>query len=65
MDTLLHTIDIMSSKIVQEELQMADIVIRPDFEGRAIKFKDFDFCFKAGQTATKDQIELLQSELKL
>jgi len=64
MDTLLHTIDIMSSKIVQEELQMADIVIRPDFEGRAIKFKDFDFCFKAGQTA-KDQIELLQSELKL
>ena len=46
MNTPLHTIDIMSSKIVQEELQMADIVIRLDFEGRAIKFKDFVFVLK-------------------
>ena len=64
MESLMNTIDIMSSKLVREELQMADIVIRPDFEEKAIKFKDFDFAYAAGNHAATGMIEQIKMQLQ-
>lgn len=65
MDSLMNTIDIMSAKIVRDELQLADVVIRPDFEGRSIKFKDFDFCMNAGMAASKEVMEMMKQKIGL
>lgn len=37
--SILNTIDIMSNKIVQEELQMADIVLKPEMDIQDMTFK--------------------------
>ena len=63
--SLLNTIDIMSAKIVKEELQMADIVIRPQLDHIQNGFKDFKQYIEAGERKTGDCIEHIRRQYHL
>lgn len=63
-DSLLNTIDIMSAKMVREELQIADVILRPDLGLNQISFKDHKFCIDAGERIMKSSIEQLQQAIK-
>ncbi|NIK77784.1 putative acylesterase/phospholipase RssA/CRP-like cAMP-binding protein [Paenibacillus castaneae] len=62
-DSLLNTIDIMSAKMVKEELQLADIVLRPDLGHNQISFKDSQICIAAGEAVTRDAIMRIKKKL--
>ncbi len=57
--SLMNTIDMMSAKIVREELQLADIVLRPDLGQQAIGFKDMRRCIAAGEEAARGALKKL------
>jgi len=62
-DSLLNTIDIMSAKMVKEELQLADIVLRPDLGFNQIGFKDAAMCIAAGETVTREALARLHEKI--
>lgn len=62
-DSLLNTIDMMSAKMVKEELQLADVVLRPDLGYNQIGFKDLQFCLDAGEVVTRDAISQIQKKI--
>lgn len=59
-DSLMNTIDMMSAKMVKEELQLADVILRPDLGLNQISFKDAKFCIEAGEVVTKEAIARIQ-----
>lgn len=63
-DSLLNTIDMMSAKIVKEELQLADVILRPDLGANQISFKDTPFCVEAGVTITRAHIEKIKQKIE-
>jgi len=60
--SLLNTIDMMSTKIVTEELQLADIVIRPDLDHIVTGFKDLQPYMDAGKAAAKIHVQSIQHQ---
>lgn len=62
-DALLNTIDLMSAKLIKEELQIADIILRPELGYKPITFKDFSLCINAGQKVTKDALSQIKQQL--
>ncbi|URN96594.1 MAG: patatin-like phospholipase family protein [Candidatus Pristimantibacillus lignocellulolyticus] len=63
--SLLNTIDIMSAKLVKEELQMADVVIRPELDNIQNGFKDFKQYIHAGEQVTREHASLIQQQMLL
>lgn len=63
--SLLNTIDIMSAKIVKEELQLADIIIRPELDHIVNGFKDFQSYIKAGELAALQHLSTIQEQYRL
>ncbi|WEK54457.1 MAG: patatin-like phospholipase family protein [Candidatus Cohnella colombiensis] len=59
-DSLSNTIDMMSAKMVKEELQLADVILRPELGFNQISFKDAPFCIAAGEAVTRDAIERIR-----
>jgi len=51
--SILNTIDIMSDKIVQEELQMADIVLKPEMDIQDLTFKSSAAFIERGVQASR------------
>lgn len=62
-DSLMNTIDMMSAKMVKEELQLADVVLRPDLGYYQISFKDSAFCIAAGEAITREEIIRIKQKL--
>lgn len=62
-DSLMNTIDMMSAKMVKEELQLADIVLRPDLGFNQIGFKDSKICIAAGEAVTREAIIRIKKKL--
>lgn len=62
-DSLMNTIDMMSAKMVREELQLADIILRPDLGFQQIGFKDMNFCISAGEQVTRQSVEQIRQLL--
>ncbi|RXZ79347.1 hypothetical protein EBB07_23100 [Paenibacillaceae bacterium] len=62
-DSLMNTIDIMSAKMVKDELQLADITLRPDLGLNQISFKDSEFCIDAGEAVTQEALESIKRKL--
>lgn len=63
-DSLLNTIDIMSAKLVKEELQIADVVLRPDLGFNQITFKDYLFSIEAGKKVTNSALEQINARIE-
>lgn len=64
-DSLMNTIDMMSAKMVKEELQLADVILRPDLGLNQIGFKDAEVCIGAGEIVTRESIALIKHKLTL
>lgn len=64
-DSLLNTIDMMSAKMVREELQLADVILRPDLGFNQISFKDTPFCMDAGIAITRENLHKIQQKITM
>ncbi|WP_313892441.1 patatin-like phospholipase family protein [Psychrobacillus sp.] len=62
-DSLMNTIDMMSAKMVKEELQLADVVLKPDLGFNQISFKDAKVCIAAGEVVTREAIRRIHSKI--
>ena len=62
-DSLMNTIDIMSAKLVNEELQLADVVLRPELGFSQVSFKDQEGYITAGEKITQSSIEQIRSKI--
>ena len=61
--SILNTIDIMSDKIVQEELQMADVVLRPQLEIQEFTFKESAAFIQRGVETTRDALSSIRAAI--
>lgn len=66
--TILNTIDVMSERIIQDELQLADFVLTPWLETNQLNFKESATYIQRGLEVTneiildiKKRIEALES----
>ncbi|WP_438350494.1 patatin-like phospholipase family protein [Paenibacillus sp. FA6] len=64
-DSLMNTIDMMSAKMVKEELQLADVVLRPDLGFNQISFNDSKICIAAGEVVTREAMIRIKNKLNL
>lgn len=62
-DSLLHTIDMMSAKMVKEELQLADVILRPNLGIQQISFQDTLFCVEAGAKITRENLHKIKQKV--
>lgn len=62
-DSLLNTIDIMSAKLVKEELQLADVVLRPELGFNQISFRDAANYVAAGEVVTREAIARIRQKM--
>ncbi|BBI34189.1 patatin-like phospholipase family protein [Cohnella abietis] len=62
-DSLMNTIDMMSSRIVKEELQLADVILRPDLGYNQLSFKDSAICIAAGEAITREAVSRIKQKL--
>lgn len=61
--SILNTIDIMSAKIVKEELQLADVILRPELGYNQIGFKDAPLNILAGEKVTREAIAAIRGKV--
>jgi predicted acylesterase/phospholipase RssA/CRP-like cAMP-binding protein len=62
--TILNTIDIMSKRMIQEELQLADVVINPWLETSAMSFKESANCIQAGEKVARESLSAIQQKIE-
>lgn len=62
--SILNTIEIMSKKIVTEELQLADIVLNPKFETLQVSFKASAEYIAAGEQAARASLDDLRRKIE-
>ncbi|GIQ67329.1 hypothetical protein XYCOK13_01530 [Xylanibacillus composti] len=60
--SILHTIEIMSEKIVQEELQLADVVLQPKLESQ-LSFKASPVYIREGEKAARPAVALIRKKV--
>jgi predicted acylesterase/phospholipase RssA/CRP-like cAMP-binding protein len=61
--SILNTIEIMSKKIVTDELQLADVVVRPAITANQVSFKASTYNIEMGEKATKEALELIHRKI--
>jgi predicted acylesterase/phospholipase RssA len=61
---ILNTIEIMSQKIILEEAQMADVVIKPEITTNQVSFKLSSYNIAAGEKAAREALALIHSKLQ-
>lgn len=61
--TILNTIDIMSKRMIQDELQLADVVINPWMEHGAVSFKDSASSIRAGEKGAREALTAIQQKI--
>ncbi len=61
--SILNTIEIMSEKIRQEELQLADVVLHPDFGINPLSFKASPSLIQMGEKAAREAIASIKRKI--
>jgi len=61
--SILNTIEIMSEKIRQEELQLADVVLHPDLGVNALSFKASPSLIQLGEKATREAVATIKKKI--
>jgi len=61
--TILNTIEIMSQKMIAEEVQMADVVLRPNVTANSVSFKLSTQNIEMGEQAAREAIALIKSKI--
>ena len=62
--TILNTIDIMSRRMIQDEMQLADVVINPCLESGSISFKESAATIAAGEKAARASLAAIIHKLE-
>lgn len=60
---ILNTIEIMSQKMVSEEVQMADVVLKPQITTNQISFKLSAYNIAMGEKAAQEALAMIRSKL--
>ncbi|WP_214626980.1 patatin-like phospholipase family protein [Paenibacillus agaridevorans] len=60
---ILNTIEIMSRKIISEEAQIADVVLRPEITTNQVSFKLSNHNMAMGEKAAREALTLIRSKL--
>lgn len=61
---ILNTIDIMSKRMIQDEMQLADFVLNPEFGTSAMSFKESAICIQAGEKAARESLAAIARRLE-
>ncbi|MBD2843631.1 patatin-like phospholipase family protein [Paenibacillus sp. IB182496] len=61
--SILNTIDIMSEKIVSEELQLADVVLRPQLDTNQMTFKASTLLIQKGELAACEAVAAIRNKM--
>ena len=61
---ILNTIDIMSKRMIQDELQLADFVLNPQFGTSAMSFKESAVSIQAGEQAALESLAAIERRLE-
>jgi predicted acylesterase/phospholipase RssA len=61
--SILNTIEIMSDKIVQEELQLADVVLNPHIDVNRITFKASPAFIQKGEEVTREALKAIKRRI--
>jgi Predicted esterase of the alpha-beta hydrolase superfamily len=62
--TILNTIDIMSKRMIQDELQLADFVLNPRLEYGKTTFKMSSFSIQAGEKAAREFLPAIKQKIQ-
>lgn len=60
---ILNTIEIMSQKIISEEVQLADVVLKPEITTNQVSFKLSSHNTAMGEKAAREALALIKSKL--
>lgn len=63
--TILNTIDIMSERIIQDELQLADFVLSPGLETNQLTFKESTSYIKKGEEVTREVVSFIKNRIEV
>ena len=63
--SILQTIDMMSKKIVTDELQLADLVLRPEIPPDKVSFKHSAYNIAMGEKAANEAMDAIRRKLLL
>lgn len=61
--SIMNTIEIMSKKIVADELQLADFVLKPAITANQVSFKASTYNIEAGEKAAKEVLAFIQRKI--
>ncbi|MBD2866464.1 patatin-like phospholipase family protein [Paenibacillus oceani] len=62
--TILNTMDIMSKRMIQDELQLADVVLSPRLKNNQITFKASASYIQAGEYVTRESLEAIKQKME-
>ncbi len=62
--SIMNTIELMSKKIVEDELQLADIVLKPDISVNQVSFKLSPFNIAMGEQAAREAIPSIKRKIE-
>lgn len=62
--SILNTIDIMSEKIVREEIQLADVVLKPHQGSNQLTFKASPSLIRMGEKAAREAVASIQAKIE-
>ncbi|XID90420.1 patatin-like phospholipase family protein [Paenibacillaceae bacterium WGS1546] len=62
--TILNTIDIMSKRMIQDELQLADIVLNPWIEPSSKSFKESSSSIQVGEKVARESLAAIKHKIE-
>lgn len=62
--TILNTMDIMSKRMIQDELQLADVVLTPQLKYNQLTFKASSSYIQAGEQVTRESLAAIQEKIE-
>ncbi|MFC4598743.1 patatin-like phospholipase family protein [Cohnella hongkongensis] len=62
--TILNTIDIMSKRMIQDELQLADVVLNPWLENGSISFKGSSLSIQVGEKVARESLSAIKQKIE-
>lgn len=62
--TILNTMDIMSKRMIQDELQLADVVLTPQLKNNQLTFKASASNIQAGEHVTRESLAVIQQKIE-
>lgn len=63
LDSFMYSLDIMQERLAQDELELADVVIKPTVNASGFSFKNAPLFFKQGEKSTQEAIPAIRHSM--